>query len=77
MRKGSKHILKFKKLASEQRGIFNILYKKDAVDLRKYYEQSSLGSGNNSYNNLLVNTVALHILKGCLERTTPSFRPTE
>lgn len=73
MSKGSQHIFKFKKLALQQRGIFNILYKKDVGDLLNYYEPSSLGSGN-SYNNLLVDKFDLHIFKWCLERTWTIFQ---
>lgn len=77
MRKCSQRILKFKKLVSEQRGIFNILYEKDVTDSLIYYEQASLGSGNYGYDKPLVNHFDLHILKGALKELMSFFTTAE
>lgn len=45
------------RLISEQRGVFIILYEKDAIESLKYYEQPSLSSGNHSSYKPLVNLI--------------------
>ena len=61
---------KVKRLVSEQRGVFIILYEKDAIE-SLIYEQPSLGSGNYSSYKPLVNQFDLHILKVTLKELMP------